>query len=206
MPVKSYLSGRSRKLALGMGRIRTFDLESAIGTATLLFWRGYDQTSLADLTAGLDIGAASFYFAFDSKEKLFREVVGRYVAALEAAYEEAFRDAPTRRGLKVLLHHYADVVTDPVHTPGCLVVNSSPAVQGKDVVKQWLSGHREALRVRLEERFSADLAHGESPPGSDPKTLARFIMTLAGGIAVEAQAGASREDLYAMIDLALHAL
>ncbi len=189
-----------------MGRIRTFDLESAIGTATLLFWRGYDQTSLADLTAGLGIGAASFYFAFVSKEKLFREVVGRYVAALEKAYENAFRDSPTRAGIEMLLRHYADVVTDPAHTPGCLVVNSSPAVQAEDVVKQWLSGHREALRVRLEERFSEDLARGELPPGSDPKTLARFITTLAGGIAVEAQAGASRKDLYAMIDLALHAL
>ena len=189
-----------------MGRTRTFDLESAIGTATMLFWRGYDQTSLADLTAGLGIGAASFYFAFESKEKLFREVVGRYVAALEVAYEEAFRDAPTRTGLEALLRHYADVVTDPAHTPGCLVVNSSPAVQAEDVVKQWLSGHREALRIRLEERFSEDLARGELPTGSDPKTLARFIMALAGGIAVEAQAGASRKDLYAMIDLALHAL
>ena len=189
-----------------MGRTRTFDLESAIGTATTLFWRGYDQTSLADLTAGLGIGAASFYFAFESKEKLFKQVVGRYVAALEAAYEKAFRDAPTRTGIEMLLRHYADVVTDPAHTPGCLVVNSSPAVQADDVVKQWLSGHREALRVRLEERFSADLAHGVFLPGSDPKALARFIMALAGGIAVEAQAGASRKDLYMMIDLALHAL
>ena len=206
MPVKSYLSGRSRKLALGMGRTRTFDLESAVGTATLLFWRGYDQTSLAELTGGLGIGAASFYFAFESKEKLFREVVVRYVAALEAAYEEAFRDAPTRRGLEVLLHHYADVVTDPAHTPGCLVVNSSPAAQADDVVKRWLSGHREALLGRLEERFTEDLARGELPTGSNPKTLARFIMTLAGGIAVEAQEGASRKDLHAMIDLALHAL
>ena len=189
-----------------MGRTRTFDLETAISTATTLFWRGYDQTSLANLTGGLGIGAASFYFAFESKEKLFREVVGRYVAALEAAYEDAFRDSPTCTGIEKLLRHYADVVTDPAHTPGCLVVNSSPAIQADDVVKQWLSGHREALRVRLQERFSADLAHGGSAPGSDPKTMARFIMTLAGGIAVEAQAGASRNDLYAMIDLALHAL
>ena len=67
-------------------------MEAAIGTATALFWRGYDKTSLTDLTGALGIGAASFYFAFESKEKLFREVVGRYVAALEAAYESAFPD------------------------------------------------------------------------------------------------------------------
>ena len=188
-----------------MGRTRTFDMEAAIGTATTLFWRGYDKTSLTDLTGALGIGAASFYFAFESKEKLFRQVVGRYVAALEEAYENAFRTSTTRLGLEALLRHYADVVTDPAHIPGCLVVNSSPAIHADDVVKQWLSGHREALRLRLEERFSTSLAQGELPAGSNPKTMARFIMALAGGIAVEAQSGASRKDLYAMIDLALQA-
>ena len=188
-----------------MGRTRTFDMEAAIGTSTTLFWRGYDKTSLTDLTGALGIGAASFYFAFESKEKLFREVVGRYVATLEEAYENAFRTSTTRLGLEALLRHYADVVTDPAHIPGCLVVNSSPAIHADDVVKQWLSGHREALRLRLEERFSASLAKGELPSSANPKTMARFIMALAGGIAVEAQSGASRKDLYAMIDLALQA-
>ena len=189
-----------------MGRNRTFDVEEAIGTATTLFWRGYDQTSLADLTGALGIGAASFYFAFDSKEKLFREVVSRYIASLEEAYETAFRNSTTLDGIERLLRHYADVVTDTAHIPGCLVVNSSPAVQADDLVKQWLSGHREALRLRLVKRFSTDLANGDLPPGSHPKTLARLIMALAGGIAVEAQSGASRKELYAMIDLALRAL
>ena len=180
-------------------------MEDAIDTATTLFWRGYDKTSLTDLTGALGIGAASFYFAFESKEKLFREVVGRYVAALEDAYENAFRTSTTRVGIETLLRHYADVVTDPTHIPGCLVVNSSPAIHADDVVKQWLSGHREALRLRLEKRFSGDLSKGDLPAGSNPKTMARFIMALAGGIAVEAQSGASRKDLYAMIDLALRA-
>lgn len=188
-----------------MGRTRTFDMEDAIGTATTLFWRGYDKTSLTDLTGALRIGAASFYFAFESKEALFRIVVGRYVAGLEEAYENAFRTSTTQRAVEMLLRHYADVVTDPAHIPGCLVVNSSPAIRADDAVKQWLSGHREALRLSLEKRFSTDLAHGELPAGSNPKTMARFFMTLAGGIAVEAQSGASRNDLYAMVEMALQA-
>ncbi len=188
-----------------MGRSRTFNVEEAIGTATTLFWRGYDQTSLADLTGALGIGAASFYFAFDSKEKLFREVVSRYVAALEQAYEDAFRDSTTLDGIGRLLRHYADVVTDPAHISGCLVVNSSPAIRADDLLKQWLSGHREALRYRLVKRFTADLAEGDLPLGTNPKTMARLIMALAGGIAVEARSGASRKELYAMIDVVLRA-
>ena len=70
-----------------MGRTRTFDMEDAIGTATTLFWRGYDKTSLTDLTGALGIGAASFYFAFESKEALFREVV----AATSQVWKERTR-------------------------------------------------------------------------------------------------------------------
>ena len=186
-----------------MGRTRAFDIEKAIGAATKLFWRGYDRTSLTDLTGTLGIGAASFYFAFESKEALFRQVVGRYIALLDKAYENAFQAPTTYLGVEALLRHYAEVVTDAEHTPGCLVVNSSPSIHGDDVLKEWLAGHREALRLRLENRFSADIAEGKLPDDCSPRTMARLILTLAGGIAVEAQAGASRQELYSMIDLAL---
>ena len=186
-----------------MGRKRTFDMEQAIGAATKLFWQGYDRTSLTDLTGTLGIGAASFYFAFESKEALFRQVVGRYIAFLEEAYVKALQAPTTHLGVRALLCRYAEVVTDAEHIPGCLVVNNSPSIYADDPLKQWLAGHREALRLRLEDRFSADLAEGKLPEDCSPKTMARLILTLAGGIAVEAQSGASRQDLYAMIDFAL---
>ena len=186
-----------------MGRTREFDLEEAIHTATKLFWRGYDRTSLTDLTGALGIGAASFYFAFESKEALFRQVVGRYIESLNEAYEKAFRAPTAYLCVKTLLRHYADVVTDVEHTPGCLVVNSSPSIHADDGLRQWLAEHRIALRLRLEERFSADLAEGRLPKDCDLKTMARLVLTLAGGVAIEAQSGVSREDLYAAVDLAL---
>ncbi len=186
-----------------MGRTRAFDMEEAISAATRLFWMGYDRTSLADLTDALGIGAASFYFAFGNKEALFRQVVERYIASLDEAYENAFEASTTYLGVEALLRHYADVVTDAGHTTGCLVVNSSPSIHADDALQQWLAGHREALRLRLEDRFSADLAEGKLPDDCSPKTMARLVLTLAGGIAVEARSGASRQELYAMIDVAL---
>ena len=186
-----------------MGRTRAFDMEEAIGAATKLFWRGYDRTSLTDLTEALGIGAASFYFAFESKEALFRQVVGRYITFLDKAYESAFQATSAYLGVEALLRHYAEVVTDAEHTPGCLVVNSSPSIHADDVLRDWLAGHRKALRLKLEDRFSADLAAGKLPHDCNPKTMGRLILTLAGGIAVEAQSGATRQELYSMIDLAL---
>ena len=175
-----------------MGRPRTFDMEEAIAVASKLLWQGYDRTSLNDLTGALGIAPASFYFAFGSKEALFRPCVARYVAAREEAFDAAFQATTSRAAVERLLQGYVDVVTEPGHAPGCLVVNSSPSAEASDALRRWLAGHREALRIRLEQRFSEDPANA----GGDPKSMARFVATLAGGLAVEAGTGATREDLY----------
>ncbi len=110
-------------------------MEEAVETATTLFWRGYDRTSPTDLTRALGVGPASFYFAFGSKEALFRQCVERYLAAREEAFEAAFGAAPSRAAVEALLRGYVDVVTDPSHAPGCLVVNSSPSTNVSDALR-----------------------------------------------------------------------
>ena len=186
-----------------MGRPRNFDLEEAIDAATKLFWhKGYDKTSLNDLTDALGIVPASFYFAFGSKEELFRQVIERYIAFQADAFDQAFQAPSTHAAVKALLRGYADVVTDPAHAPGCLLINNVPSTEG-DMLRQWLAKHRESLRTRLEKRFRADLAGGKLPLSFDPQAMAGFVMTLAGGLAVEAQSGIGQRDLYAMIDFAL---
>ncbi len=185
-----------------VGRHRTFDMEEAVASATTLFWRGYDRTSLTDLTGALGIAPASFYFAFGSKEALFRQVVDRYVAFQAKAFERAFQAPTTAAGVEALLRGYIDVVTDPGHVPGCLVVNSGPAADG-DALARWLALHRDNLRARLEARFDADRAAGKLADGADPAAMARFVVTLAGGIALESRAGASRPELHDAVGLAL---
>ena len=184
-----------------MGRPRTFDMEEAIAIAAKMLWRGYDRTSLNDLTGALGIAPASFYFAFGSKEALFRQCVERYLATRERAFEAAFQATTSRAAVEMLLRGYVDVVTDPGHAPGCLVVNSSPSTDASDALRRWLAGHREGLRIRLEQRFSHDPANA----AGDPRSMARFVATLAGGLAVEAGTGATREDLYDAIAFGMKA-
>ena len=188
-----------------MGRRRTFDTEEAVAAATRLFWRGYEKTSLTDLTHAMGIAPASFYFAFGNKEALFRQVVDRYTADRDDAFERAFEASSPSAAGREPLSGYVDVVTDPAHAPGCLVVNNSPSSEPADALDHWLAGIRQALGSRLEIQFRTDLAAGKLPEGSDPAALARFVVTLAGGLAVEAQSGTGRQDLYNVIDLALAA-
>jgi hypothetical protein len=61
------------------------------------------------------------------------------------------------------------------------------------------------MRKRLRDRF-AEARGGEGlPAGMDADSLARLVLIIAWGMAVEAQSGASRKDLRRTIALALPA-
>ncbi|HEY2401461.1 MAG TPA: helix-turn-helix domain-containing protein, partial [Steroidobacteraceae bacterium] len=78
-----------------MVKPRVFDVETALQTATWLFWRqGYEGTSLSDLTSAIGITPPSFYNAFGSKEELFRQVLENYTRTRLGYAEEAL-DCPT---------------------------------------------------------------------------------------------------------------
>ena len=63
------------------GRPRAFDRDAALDRAMHLFWRkGYESTSVSDLTEAMGIAPPSLYAAFGDKKRLFLEAVDRYQA------------------------------------------------------------------------------------------------------------------------------
>ena len=187
-----------------MGRPREFELDDAIEKAAALFWRnGYEGTSLSDLTTAIGISPPSFYFAFGSKEGLFRTVIERYFAEQSKLAEAALRKSTPRAIATHFLNGYADVLTDPLHAPGCLAMNSSLPCTVGDPLRAWLAELREQTRVRFRDRFAKASGSGGLPAGMDADSLARLMLVIAWGMAVEAQSGASRKVLRRMIALAL---
>ncbi|MGC1301553.1 MAG: TetR/AcrR family transcriptional regulator [Caulobacteraceae bacterium] len=189
-----------------MARPRVFDLDEALQSAMGLFWRdGYEGTSLADLTAAMGITPPSFYHAFGSKDGLFLKVLEAY-GELHLAHVEAAAFEPTARGVaEQMLSRMADFYTDPSHPPGCLVVNCALPCAGESTppVRRRLSVLREARRARLRSRFERAVAEGDLSAHADPETLARFIMVVGWGMAVDAQSGATRDQLRRTVAMAL---
>lgn len=190
-----------------MGRPREFDIEKALDTASDLFWRnGYDRTSLTDLTTAIKITPPSFYFAFGSKERLFERVLDRYVTGHLSFVSEALAQPSARAVAERLLNGFADAYTDPNHPPGCLGLNCSlPCPDDADPIRRTLAKMREETKVQVCKRFKRAKASGDLPPDANPEELARFVLLIAWGMAVEAQSGASRKDLRRMVATALKA-
>jgi AcrR family transcriptional regulator len=190
-----------------MARPRVFDIEKAIESATVLFWKnGYEQTSVADLTKEMGITPPSFYFAFESKDGLFRKAIGHYAATYLSFMQDAFQESTARGVAEKILYRSADLYTDPSNPRGCLIMNCSlPSSETSVQVREELATQRGARRAKLRKRFREAIASGDLPPETDPEDLARFVMAIGWGLAVEAQSGATKRDLYRIVARAMQA-
>lgn len=188
-----------------MVRPRVFEVDDAVATAMDLFWRnGYERTSLSDLTGALGITPPSFYFAFGSKEGLFRKVLDKYrVERLEHA-EDALNCETAREVAEQMLFRLATAYTDPERPAGCLSVNCSmPGGSPGGALAEELKAMRSARRKRVRERFETAQREGDLPADADPEELARYIITVGWGMAIDAQSGADRQALMATARRAL---
>jgi AcrR family transcriptional regulator len=190
-----------------MARTRVFEIDRAIEIATDLFWRnGYERTSLADLTQAMGITPPSFYFAFGSKEGLFRKVLEHYLRTRLGYAEEALNQPTAPDVAKQMLLRLADLYADPRYPPGCLAVNCSlPANASTAALQRAFAGVREGRRGRLRDRLEKAQSAGDLPADCDPDQLAEFILLFDSGMALAAQSGATRDELHRTVATALKA-
>lgn len=190
-----------------MGRPREFEIDEALDQALELFWRkGYEGTSLSDLTDAMGITRPSLYAAFGNKEELFRKALDRYDDTCMAFTRTALKEPTARKVVDKLLHGFADAQTDQVHPPGCMGVNGALACSEEaEPIKQELTGRRVAGEIALGRRLEEARAAGDLPADCAPADLARYVMTVAHGMAIQASSGACREALYAVVGMTMKA-
>ena len=192
---------------MATGRPRTFDVDEALDIALKVFWcKGYEGTSIGDLTKAMGINRPSLYCAFGNKEQLFRKALDRYAEGPGALYREAIGE-PTVRGVaERLLGGIADALGDPRNPRGCLSVQAALSCgEDADPIRCELNARRAASEAAVRERFERAKAEGDLPADAEPADLARYLATVTQGMAVQAAGGASRDDLRRVAELALRA-
>lgn len=207
MQKKDRPTGVGQTAARGRGRPRAFDRESALAKATRLFWtKGFEATSIADLTQAMSIGSPSLYAAFGSKEALYVEALRHYDENYEAFFWAGFFSAPTAREatMSLLMDTAAALtgcVADIPH--GCMVALSSVGSEGHAKLGELVRTARAETFERLRRRLSQAVSAGELPAATDIDALARFVQTIQTGMSILARDGASREELEAVVQVAI---
>jgi AcrR family transcriptional regulator len=189
------------------GRTRQFDVNEVLDRALEMFWRkGYEGTSLADLTEAMDINRPSLYAAFGSKEQLFRRALDRYQTGPLSFLGDALRK-PTARGVvEAIFSGFVRMLRGREKVRGCLIVCGALACgEGAEPVRRELARLRQAAVSTLRERFERAVREGDLPKGSDCAALARYVATVLNGLAVQAASGATEKELRLVSALAMRA-
>jgi AcrR family transcriptional regulator len=189
------------------GRPRAFDADKALGRALKVFWKkGYEGASLPDLTKAMGINRPSLYAAFGNKEALFRKAVERYAEGPAGYVREALGQPTARAVVEQLLRGGVCASTNPKHPRGCFMVQGALTCgDGAQAARKELASRRAAGEAALRRRLERARDEGDLPADADPADLAKYVMTVMHGLAVQSAGGATRAELERVAETALRA-
>jgi AcrR family transcriptional regulator len=190
------------------GRPIGFDKGAALEAAMLLFWeRGYEGTSMADLTQAMGLNPSSIYAAFGDKHALFQLAVKRYME-LRAQYAVKALEEPTlERFIRALFSNTVAFLTTPGHPPTCMTLAgaagcSLDATPARDLMTEIRKQNQIALRERLLKARKS----GELPREINVDDYTRYLSTIIAGLSIQAANGSTKAELKRTAQMALRHL
>lgn len=190
------------------GRPRTFDRQQAVHSAIDVFLeRGYDGATLEDLTAAMGgIAPPSFYAAFGSKDKLFREAVELYSSTAGSRGRDALAGPKVRAAIEGLLRESTAVFCTPGGPGGCLIMlGAMNCTRANKDAHEFLRLIRLQIPELIRKRLERAVREGELAGNVDVEAAASFYTTVLNGLSIRSRDGASRAELHASIDGAMAA-
>jgi TetR/AcrR family transcriptional regulator, copper-responsive repressor len=185
------------------GRPREFDRDEALECAMRLFWsRGYEATSISDLTKAMHITPPALYAAFGDKKRLFLEAVGRYEQGHGCFVQKALLEEPTvERAMRRLLLGALKSFTNPKNPRGCLVVLGATncTLEATDISKALADRRRMAVSA-VRARIAAGKNAGELSDHADVDALTDMVTATLYGLAIKARDGISRARLQGIVE------
>ncbi len=198
----------SKESVSKMGRPRGFDEDGALDAAMRLFWeRGYEGTSMADLTKAMDLNPSSIYAAFGDKKSLFKLAAKRYAEGPAQYQARALSEQTLREVILALFRNTVEFLTEPGHPLGCMtltgaMVCSAEASSTKEFMTEIRKQNEAALKARLQQARKS----GELAADLNVDDYSRYLSTLLGGLSIQAANGVSKAEMKRTADMALRHL
>lgn len=177
-----------------MARPREFDADEAMDKAMGLFWDvGYEEASLTELLAAMEITKGSFYKAFQDKQSIYLATLDRYndkVISGTVGYLTNPAEGSGRARILGLFAKVAQAVAQDGDRLGCFLCNAliDRAAEGGEAEDKL-----QAMVHRLENAFYRALQDDGQLRERDARETARGILSAYFGLRVLGRAGLSRE-------------
>jgi AcrR family transcriptional regulator len=190
---------------MARGRPREFCVEHALSQALRVFWsKGYEGTSLNDLTEAMGITRPSLYAAFGNKEALFRKALDLYEREKLEYIDRALAQPTARQVAEALLRGAVDNATSSDEPHGCLGVITSVAcgAESQSIREEVLERGKVAKRALI-GRLERAKAEGDLAPSVEIEALTNLLYAVVQGICIQAGSGATRQELDRVVDMGL---
>ncbi|WP_133011390.1 TetR/AcrR family transcriptional regulator [Thalassotalea piscium] len=195
------------------GRKRAFDKEVVLDKAMRLFWaNGYSGTSVANLSSELGINTSSLYGTFVNKEQLFKDALAHYQKQyVEVNYSHLVEpsNATLKERLQACFYGLIELFTSDETPRGCLLVksvNESDSVAFPEDAVVYIEKSGTETQKILTDLFVSGIAKTDMPKGQTAEKLATYLLSISYGIAVQAKAGKSEEELKSVLDHSLNSI
>jgi AcrR family transcriptional regulator len=196
------------KTSVKLGRPAEFDKEAALDVAMRLFWeRGYEGTSMADLSQAMGIHPSSIYAAFGDKQELFALAAKQY-ADVPAQYMVKALDQPTFRGfILAAFDNTVEFLSSKDHPSSCFTLTGAISCgtdmePAKILMREMRLQNEAAIKARLLKARK----DGEFPGGENVDDYTRYLSSLLSGLAIQAANGSTRAELKRTAEVALRHL
>jgi AcrR family transcriptional regulator len=188
------------------GRPKTFDRETALNAAMVLFWkRGFEQTSVDELADAMGIRTSSLYSSFGDKETVFLDAVAHYRNGAGSVYDTSIAEGETAKaGFENLFKVAAHELTRKDQPHGCMLLLALPTCSPKyDHLQKELDRLRALSEGVMLKRLEGGVQNKEIPKSAKLPLLVSYFRTTLMGMSQQARAGASEETLLEIGRLAL---
>jgi TetR/AcrR family transcriptional repressor of nem operon len=190
-----------------MARPRSFDPDDVLEIARQMFWlRGFQATSLDEITAASGIAKPSLYAAFGDKNALFLKVLDRYHDGILGWAERVLaQPGPAREAIRQWLIGFVPYCSGEQGQRGCLSINSlTDGSLEQAAVRQSIDRYNKRLEELLRARLRGDrAAFGK---GFDPDITAYTIMVVHSGLMALAHRAPDSKRVKAVIDQVMQLL
>ncbi|MEJ9222079.1 TetR/AcrR family transcriptional regulator [Paenibacillus glucanolyticus] len=170
-----------------MGRVREFDEEKVLDSAMQLFWeKGYEATSLSDLTSRMGIQRPSIYSAFGGKKELFETALRKYTMSHASEARSRLQNQPSvREAFRAFFENLVDEEYSVSRSRGCFCINTMVELAPHDEKFEILTReHQMYLAVIFQETIERGIQSGELASGTDAKALSQALIVSLIGLTV----------------------
>ncbi|MEX0349204.1 MAG: TetR/AcrR family transcriptional regulator [Paracoccaceae bacterium] len=187
-----------------IGRPRGFDESEALEAAMNTFWaKGYDGTSMKDLTSAMGISGPSLYATFGDKRELYLKTIDLYADVDGCAPVVAFE---TEADIETAVRDFlATVISYSTHSEGgpkgCFLASCVATTVGEvEGVDERMEKAIRDTDARLARRFENAIAAGQLAKDFPALERGRLLHDMRQGYVHRSRAGWSADRLLEDID------